>query len=708
MGPKKHQQQQKKGPAPGEEVEETLQAVVLADSFETRFTPFTLERPRCLLPLANIPLIEYTFEFLANAGVADIFVYCGAHTDQVEEYIRNSKWTHSSSPFTRLDIIRSTSHSVGDAMRDLDHRDIITGDFLIVSGDVVSNLPLEEAIAKHRARRAADKNAIMTMILREAGGAHRTKAQGVTPVFVVDPTKDRCLHYEEMRRGQEDRYLHIEPELMSGHSELEVRQDLIDCHIDICTPDVLALWTDSFDYESPRKHFLHGVLKDYELNGKTIHTHIIDDHYAARVQDLHAYDAVSKDIVSRWAYPLCPDSNLLRGQSYRLQRGNIYKEDGVVLARSSVVKRSTILGQGSSIGDGSEVGKSIIGRRCQIGKNVIIEGSHIWDDAVVGDGTVVRHAVIANEAVVGKNCRVEPGALISYGVRIADGIKVSGISRITRCKRKRDADDALVSVPSEPEIVGPGGEGYDYEESDDEDIDEDERAMSSGLIYNMANLAVSDSSISTMTSEISEEPPQRMRSAASSFATTTSEDANEDEFHHDAASSIYDSLQRGDTSDVIQLEMMGLRMSNNASDHQMRRAMAAAFTKHIHNLVESGSANVSQAVPRVFKDHKDLITRTIFDRNQEEKVDQVDFLLLMQRDLIGKSKGDSILLFTAKELYDLEVIEEESFDQWWNDERSSADPEMRKIRSQTEQFVEWLANAEEDSSEEEDSEEDDE
>lgn len=29
-----------------EEVEETLQAVVLADTFETRFEPFTLERPR--------------------------------------------------------------------------------------------------------------------------------------------------------------------------------------------------------------------------------------------------------------------------------------------------------------------------------------------------------------------------------------------------------------------------------------------------------------------------------------------------------------------------------------------------------------------------------------------------------------------------------------------------------------------------------------
>ena len=74
---------------PGEdEHEEPLQAVVLADAFETRFHPFTLERPRCLLPLANTPLIEYTLELLANAGVEEVFLYCGNFTEMVEEYLK--------------------------------------------------------------------------------------------------------------------------------------------------------------------------------------------------------------------------------------------------------------------------------------------------------------------------------------------------------------------------------------------------------------------------------------------------------------------------------------------------------------------------------------------------------------------------------------------------------------------------------------------
>lgn len=60
-------------------------------------------------------------------------------------------------------------------MRELDAKQIITADFLLVSGDVVSNLPLEPILQEHRQRRQADKNAIMTMILREAAPNHRTK-----------------------------------------------------------------------------------------------------------------------------------------------------------------------------------------------------------------------------------------------------------------------------------------------------------------------------------------------------------------------------------------------------------------------------------------------------------------------------------------------------------------------------------------------------
>lgn len=88
MPPKGKKGGAKDGKSAEAEREEPLQAVVFADSFETRFLPYTLEHPRCLLKLANTPLIEYTLEFLASAGVEEVYLYCGNHTDAVEEYLQ--------------------------------------------------------------------------------------------------------------------------------------------------------------------------------------------------------------------------------------------------------------------------------------------------------------------------------------------------------------------------------------------------------------------------------------------------------------------------------------------------------------------------------------------------------------------------------------------------------------------------------------------
>ena len=63
--------------------EDVLQAVVVADSFNVRFAPLTGGRPRALLPLVNVPLLEYTLEFLAAGGVQQIIVFCCSRADQV-------------------------------------------------------------------------------------------------------------------------------------------------------------------------------------------------------------------------------------------------------------------------------------------------------------------------------------------------------------------------------------------------------------------------------------------------------------------------------------------------------------------------------------------------------------------------------------------------------------------------------------------------
>lgn len=63
-----------KGPDQLDDVKrnQKLQAIILADSFSKTFRPITIEFPKVLLPLVNVPMIEYTLEFLAQNGVEEV------------------------------------------------------------------------------------------------------------------------------------------------------------------------------------------------------------------------------------------------------------------------------------------------------------------------------------------------------------------------------------------------------------------------------------------------------------------------------------------------------------------------------------------------------------------------------------------------------------------------------------------------------------
>jgi hypothetical protein len=61
-------------------------------------------------------------------------------------------------------IVSTACKTAGEALREIDIKDIIKGDFVLVSGDVVSNMDLGAALEDHKARRDKDKNALMTMV----------------------------------------------------------------------------------------------------------------------------------------------------------------------------------------------------------------------------------------------------------------------------------------------------------------------------------------------------------------------------------------------------------------------------------------------------------------------------------------------------------------------------------------------------------------
>lgn len=675
MPPKAQKAGQGRGKGTDDKQEEVFRAIVLADPFETKFTPFTLERPRCLLPLANTPLLEYTLEFLSSAGVDEVYMYAGAHSEQVEAYVSASKWRGDTSPFRNFHFLRDeTATCVGDLMRNLDSKHIFdkSGDFLVVSGDVICDYPIEKALRKHRARRERNKDAIMTMLLRETPAGHEWQTNATRPTYVIDPLNDRCLHYEEST-FRTAHSAHIDADSLKA-PELDIRQDLIDCRVDICAPDVLTLYSDNFDHQSPRKDFLFGVLKDHELNGKTIHVHVAQSHYASRAGDLPTYESLSIDLINGKMPSLALENNIFQNSTYtRSHHGPTCAKD-VIKARPVTIDSKSVLGPSTSIGAETTIYRSILGSRCNIGKRCSIDNSYIWDDVTIGSGVKINRAIIGSETFIGDNCTIDEGALISFGVKLAPGTTVRAGIKVT--------------TPSQANTKNAvGSDAYEYE-----DDSEDEDEPNTGLCYKQS--AAADSA-STIDSDISEPESPLTGSRSQSFATTQSDDDNTDRFQHDTVGILLQRMQEGQKADDMLSELMGLRFSGGADEVGVRKAVAAAMSKRIASQIEEGLA-ANDASRRTLSAYHSLVRRPHAEQATSE---QVEFLLDTQRSFSKRKEGAKALLFFTKDLYDLEVYGEESILAWWQDSRSSSDEDMKAVKGQTLQFIQWLEEAEEESEE---------
>lgn len=110
-------------------------------------------------------MLDYTIEFLASNGVGEIFVLCKAHAEALQAHIGTLK---DKIGLKVKCIVAPNSKNIGDALRAVAEQDLLTQDFVLVYGDIVSNQKLIPIIQEHILRREKDKNVLMTLLLTKA------------------------------------------------------------------------------------------------------------------------------------------------------------------------------------------------------------------------------------------------------------------------------------------------------------------------------------------------------------------------------------------------------------------------------------------------------------------------------------------------------------------------------------------------------------
>uniref|UniRef100_A0AAQ4RG31 EIF-2B GDP-GTP exchange factor subunit epsilon n=1 Tax=Gasterosteus aculeatus aculeatus TaxID=481459 RepID=A0AAQ4RG31_GASAC len=414
----------RKGADEQEEEEQPLQAVLVADSFNRRFFPVTKDQPRALLPLGNVAMIDYTLEFLTSTGVQETFVFCCWMASEIKEHLLSSKWCRQSSPNTVHIITSEQYRSLGDVLRDVDAKSLLRSDFVLIYGDVVSNIDISSALHAHRHRRKMDKNiSVMTMIFKESSPGHKSRCEEDDVIVAMDSKSQRILHYQKTQGLKRLQFpMNI---FHNGSDEFEIRHDLLDCHISICSPQVAELFTDNFDYQS-RNDFVRGMLVNEEILGNQIHMHVTKDGYGVRVSNLLMYDSVSSDLVRRWVYPLTPEANFIdqKGLSCTYSRHNVYRGSGVSLGHGSQMEENVLIGSDTNIGANCYICNSVIGNNCTIGDNVTLDHAYIWNNVHIASNVMISQSLVCDKAEIKEWVKLNKQCVLAYNVVIGPNMSL--------------------------------------------------------------------------------------------------------------------------------------------------------------------------------------------------------------------------------------------------------------------------------------------
>ena len=147
-----------------------MKAMILAagvDMPNSHLSPLTLFMPKPMAPLANKPVMEYTVELLAHHGIKEIFASLHTLPHHIESHFGDGRrWgvriTYS--------LERQVLGTAGAVRRMASHFD---DTFLVLRGDMLTDLDLEAALAFHR-----ERGAQATIVLQPADSAGAVPMDG--------------------------------------------------------------------------------------------------------------------------------------------------------------------------------------------------------------------------------------------------------------------------------------------------------------------------------------------------------------------------------------------------------------------------------------------------------------------------------------------------------------------------------------------------
>jgi mannose-1-phosphate guanylyltransferase len=145
-------------------------AFVLGAGLGTRLQSLTEFLPKPLIPVYQRPLISFAFEHLRRAGVSKFVVNTHHCARAYHDHFPDGSFEGCPIHFAHEEILLETGGGIDNVA---DH--LRGGDFIVYNGDILTDLPLAQAIAAHEA-----SDNLVTMVLRSTGAALQVACDPVT------------------------------------------------------------------------------------------------------------------------------------------------------------------------------------------------------------------------------------------------------------------------------------------------------------------------------------------------------------------------------------------------------------------------------------------------------------------------------------------------------------------------------------------------
>ena len=117
-----------------------MKAIILAGGRGKRLKPITDYVPKPLVPINNIPIIEWQIKYLKKFGIDEVIVCSGYKTKMIENYLSMKKlgikikFSIEKSPLGTGGAIKKAGKMIKD------------DNFIVINGDVITNIDLKKLI----------------------------------------------------------------------------------------------------------------------------------------------------------------------------------------------------------------------------------------------------------------------------------------------------------------------------------------------------------------------------------------------------------------------------------------------------------------------------------------------------------------------------------------------------------------------------------